>query len=87
MTKKANAYGFYDMSGNVSEWCWDFFAANLASAGWTGPETSSDERICRGGNYDCSATAAGMAIEDTNHYVPNFASDGLTGFRVVRSAQ
>ena len=87
MTKQANAYGFYDMSGNVSEWCWDFYAINLASAGWTGPETSSDERICRGGNYDCSATAAGMAIEDTNHYEPNFVSDGLTGFRVVRSAQ
>ena len=83
MTKQANAYGFYDMSGNVSEWCWDFYAINLASAGWTGPETSSDERICRGGNYDTSATG----VADTNHYVPNFASDGLTGFRVVRSAQ
>ena len=52
-SKKANAYGLYDMSGNVLEWCWDWNNYNLSSA--TGPTGESmgqrPLRILRGGSW------------------------------------
>ena len=48
--KKANELGIYDMSGNVWEWCqdwWDVYSEGPA-VNPTGPETGST-RVCRGG--------------------------------------
>ena len=47
-----NAWGFYDMHGNVAEWCRDWWQANLSETAIDpkGPETGSS-RVVRGGGY------------------------------------
>ena len=46
-----NATGFYDMSGNVAEWCWDW--SSDTPAGGTNPTGATDgtKRVHRGGSH------------------------------------
>lgn len=85
-TKKPNAYGLYDMSGNVKEWCWDWINYNLTSA--TGPTGESmgqrPLRALRGGSWyskdvDAQVDSRGCANPS---YINNYF-----GFRLVRSVQ
>ncbi len=52
-TLKPNSLGFYDMSGNVWEWCNDFFDlyTNRSATNPTGPQTGV-YRVMRGGASD-----------------------------------
>lgn len=56
-TKKANKYGLYDMSGNVWEWCWDWYSSSTPASGQTDPQGASfgSRRVLRGGGWDFGA--------------------------------
>ena len=82
-----NGYGLFNMTGNVWEWCWDYFGTQ-----WRQMETALDPagppagntRVMRGGWYSCHhsycfryrCSARGSNAADS--------ATGNIGFRVVR---
>ena len=82
-TKQANGYGLYDMSGNVREWCYDWYGTVESSTADTGASSGS-YRVQRGGawsNYDYFCPVSCQSF----YRSPNYRVDDY-GFRVVRSA-
>jgi uncharacterized protein (TIGR02996 family) len=75
-----NAWGLYDMHGNVGEWCadrHDDYPAE-AQADPTGP-TVGDVRVLRGGSWSCTAEQCRAAYRLLSYPSSYF---GFTGFRV-----
>ena len=81
-TQKANAYGLYDMSGNVWEWCWDWYGSISSETASAGPASGS-YRCLRGGSWHGSASSAQVAYR--SYYFPKYRY-GSCGFRLVRNA-
>ena len=79
--KRANELGLYDMSGNVWEWCEDWYGPYTPNAQTnpTGPATGVD-RVCRGGSWTSYMRYSQIRFrKDLN---PSFKSYEV-GFRLV----
>jgi formylglycine-generating enzyme required for sulfatase activity len=80
---QANNYGLYDMHGNVYEWCWDWFKADITmdTNDPTGAVTGT-VRVLRGGSWIFDAQSLRSAIRGSRN--PDFRNHYI-GFRLVRS--
>ena len=85
--KQANALGLYDMSGNVWEWCWDWYGSSSGYPSGTedpaGPDTGSN-RVRRGGGWNFGASICSVSFRYYNHPCYRYST---SGFRLVRSAR
>ena len=80
--KEPNAWGLYDMHGNIWEWCHDWHSSysSESQTNPTGPQTDSF-RVMRGGSLGCYAEGCRSAARGM--YDPNGRGSSI-GFRVVR---
>jgi formylglycine-generating enzyme required for sulfatase activity len=82
-----NRFGLYNTTGNVWEWCQDWFDPAAYLAGTAVNPTGSAEggaRVMRGGSYLCHASYCNRYRVDARSSNTPDSSTGNIGFRVAR---
>lgn len=80
--KKPNAWGLYDMHGNVCEWCLDWNGKFEYGTNPKGPSSGAKRRVRRGGSWKNNPRLSTSSIRD--HCYPSNGHNTI-GFRLVRN--
>jgi formylglycine-generating enzyme required for sulfatase activity len=85
---RCNELGFYDMSGNVWEWCWDYHDNSWPSGTLVDyARASGSRRLHKGGSFSNSGDLADdetARLKITARSAQNPPTAGDIGFRIVR---
>ena len=82
--KNPNALGLYDMSGNVWEWCWDWYNIDIEEGIIKNPYgiEFGTERVLRGGSWQSRADFCSVSRREHSNPCDRYEN---YGFRVVSS--
>jgi uncharacterized repeat protein (TIGR02543 family) len=81
-TKAPNTADLYDMSGNVYDWCWDWYAGSIGTGTVNDPAGAATgaNRVLRGGKWNIAETSCTVALR-SGSYPSSLNYD--VGFRLV----
>jgi formylglycine-generating enzyme required for sulfatase activity len=87
-TKVANELGIFDMTGNILEWCWDWYDAGYyAKSSGSNPTgaASGENRVLRGGSWFINCGGGYCRVTSRISSWPSYRFSFHFGFRIVRS--